>query len=110
MEAQVNNGTTANGSNVKQTVYLFIKTVLTSGITIGAVIGVVYGYGALNNRVEVSAQQIQAHTIHLEQIDQTRNRDVKEQAINYLELKTTLKEQSTDIKWIVKQLKTADGN
>lgn len=105
----MNNGTTPNGVSGKQTVCSIVKSVLTSGITVATIVGVVYGYGALNNRVEYTVQQIQAHGVHLERIDQLRAQDVKELSARFVELKTELQEQRTDIKWLVKQQRVSNG-
>ena len=99
--------TVTTGAPAKLTVYSVLRTILTSGITIGAVAGVIWGYGALCTRVEGACDRLDMHDAQIVRMEQLRERDAKEQESRFLELKTSMQEARTDLKWIKNQLKAA---
>jgi hypothetical protein len=74
------------------------RIVAAVGIGGGAVLGAVYGYATLCNRVEQVEAQVAADRSHIEQIDKS-----------YVELSGDLREIKTDLKWIRRQFPKMAG-
>jgi hypothetical protein len=99
--------TVTTGAPAKLTVYSVLRTILTSGVTIGAVAGVIWGYGALCTRVEGACDRLDKHDAQIVRMEQDRERDTREQTALFMELNTSVQETRTDVKWIKNQLKAA---
>lgn len=91
--------TNGNGKNLTMAVLGALGRIVAAvGIGGGAVLGAVYGYATLCNRVEQVETRVIVHQSHIDQIDKT-----------YVELSGDLREIKTDLKWIRRQMPKMGG-
>lgn len=90
--------------NGKTTVWGVVKAVI-SALSVGAIAGAVYGYGALNNRVDTTARDVVATQQHVERVDAAQSESAKELKQEVSELRVDIKEALTDLKWLKRQMR-----